>query len=131
MRPRPDRIPTTTGCSSWPTERWRAPRSGRCASTSTTVPRCRSVLDGIAEVRSAVRRVPPEPAPERGLESLLAYGELAAARARAAAAERALAGLVTLATAALAGLRAPPPHPAPGEASEVARVELPTTPADR
>ena len=44
--------------------------------------RCRSVLDGIAEVRSAFRSLPAEPAPERGLESLLAYGEQAAARAR-------------------------------------------------
>jgi hypothetical protein len=64
-------------------------------------PRCRSVLDGIAEVRSAVRRVPPEPAPERGLESLLAYGELAAARARAQRRNVRWLGLLTLATAAL------------------------------
>jgi len=44
--------------------------------------RCRTVLDGIAEVRTAFRSVPPEAAPDRGLESLLAYGEQAAARAR-------------------------------------------------
>jgi len=44
--------------------------------------RCRGVLDGIAEVRSAFKSVPSEPAPERGLESLLAYGAQAAARAR-------------------------------------------------
>jgi len=44
--------------------------------------RCRHVLEDIAEVRSAFRSVPAEPAPERGLESLLAYGEQAAARAR-------------------------------------------------
>lgn len=45
-------------------------------------PRCRTVLDGIAEVRTAFRSIPSEPAPERGLDSLLAYGEQAAARAR-------------------------------------------------
>ncbi|MGZ6077552.1 MAG: zf-HC2 domain-containing protein, partial [Myxococcaceae bacterium] len=45
-------------------------------------PRCRTVLDGIAEVRTAFRSIPPEPAPDRGLDSLLAYGEQAAARAR-------------------------------------------------
>jgi len=88
-------------------------------------PRCRSVLDGIAEVRSAVRRVPPEPAPERGLESLLAYGELAAARARAQRRNVRWLGLVTLATAALLVFVLLPQHRAPGAASEVARVELP------
>ncbi|MGZ5957341.1 MAG: zf-HC2 domain-containing protein [Myxococcaceae bacterium] len=45
-------------------------------------PRCRTVLDGIAEVRTAFRSIPSEPAPDRGLDSLLAYGEQAAARAR-------------------------------------------------
>jgi hypothetical protein len=44
--------------------------------------RCKQVLEGIADVRTAFRSIPAEPAPERGLESLLAYGEQAAARAR-------------------------------------------------
>jgi hypothetical protein len=44
--------------------------------------RCKQFLEGIAEVRTAFRSVPTEPASERGLESLLAYGDQAAARAR-------------------------------------------------
>jgi hypothetical protein len=63
--------------------------------------RCRDVLQGIAEVRSAVRSVPPEPAPERGLDSLLAYGEQAAARARSRRRSLRLVGLLSVATAAL------------------------------
>jgi hypothetical protein len=61
--------------------------------------RCQDVLQGIAEVRSAVRSVPPEPAPERGLESLLAYGEQAAARARSRRRSLRLVGLLSVATA--------------------------------
>jgi len=89
-------------------------------------PRCRSVLDGIAEVRSAVRRVPPEPAPERGLESLLAYGDLAAARARAQRRNVRWLGLITFATAALLVFVLLPQRQAPGAASsEVARMQVP------
>jgi len=89
-------------------------------------PRCRSVLDGIAEVRSAVRRIPPEPAPERGLESLLAYGELAAARARAQRRNVRWLGLITFATAALLVFVLLPQRSAPGAASsEVARMQVP------
>jgi anti-sigma factor ChrR (cupin superfamily) len=61
--------------------------------------RCREILQGIAEVRSAVRAVPPEPAPERGLESLLAYGERAAARARVRRRSFRFLGLLSVATA--------------------------------
>jgi hypothetical protein len=61
--------------------------------------RCRDVLQGIAEVRSAVRSVPPDPAPERGLESLLAYGEQAAARARSRKGSLRLVGLLSVAAA--------------------------------
>jgi hypothetical protein len=61
--------------------------------------RCQDVLQGIAEVRSAVRSVPPDPAPERGLESLLAYGEQAAARARSRRRSLRLIGLLSVATA--------------------------------
>jgi len=87
-------------------------------------PRCRSVLDGIAEVRSAVRRVPPEPAPERGLESLLAYGELAAAQARAHRRNVRWLGLLTLATAAALVFVLLPQRQAPATVSgEVARAE--------
>ncbi|HET6982132.1 MAG TPA: zf-HC2 domain-containing protein [Myxococcaceae bacterium] len=60
--------------------------------------RCRQVLDGIAEVRTAFRSIPGEPPPERGLESLLAYGEQAAARARSRRSLRIL-GLLSAAAA--------------------------------
>ena len=61
--------------------------------------RCRKVLEGIAEVRSAFRSVPAEPAPERGLESLLAYGEQAAARARSRRGGLRILALLSAATA--------------------------------
>ena len=61
--------------------------------------RCRTVLEEIAEVRSAFRSVPTEPAPERGLESLLAYGEQAAARARSRRGGLRILALLSAATA--------------------------------
>src|SRR5262249_11545928 len=61
--------------------------------------RCRQVLDGIAEVRTAFRSIPGEPPPERGLESLLAYGEQAAARARSRRGGLRLLGLLSAAAA--------------------------------
>jgi len=61
--------------------------------------RCRHVLEDIAEVRSAFRSVPAEPAPERGLESLLAYGEQAAARARSRRGGLRVLALLSAATA--------------------------------
>ena len=61
--------------------------------------RCRQVLEGIAEVRSAFRSVPAEPAPERGLESLLSYGEQAAARARSRRGGLRILALLSAATA--------------------------------
>ena len=61
--------------------------------------RCRKVLEGIAEVRTAFRSVPTEPAPERGLESLLAYGEQAAARARSRRGGLRILALLSAATA--------------------------------
>lgn len=61
--------------------------------------RCRTVLERIAEVRSAFRSVPTEPAPERGLESLLAYGEQAAARARSRRGGLRILALLSAATA--------------------------------
>ena len=61
--------------------------------------RCRGVLDGYAEVRSAFRSVPAEPAPERGLDSLLAYGEKAAARARSRRVGLRILGLLSAAAA--------------------------------
>jgi hypothetical protein len=90
-------------------------------------PRCGSVLEGIAEVRTAVRRVPPEPAPERGLESLLAYGEQAAASARAHRRNVRWLGLLTLATAAgLAWVLVPERRgPTPASSEVVARADAP------
>jgi Putative zinc-finger len=61
--------------------------------------RCRKVLDGIAEVRTAFRSIPDEPAPEKGLESLLAYGEQAAARARSRRGGLRILALLSAATA--------------------------------
>ena len=61
--------------------------------------RCRKVLDGIAEVRTAFRSIPEEPAPEEGLESLLAYGEQAAARARSRRGGLRILALLSAATA--------------------------------
>ena len=91
-------IPMTTGSSSWPTARRRPPRRVRSASTSTDVP-LPDRPGGIAEVRSAFRSVPTEPAPERGLESLLAYGEQAAARARSRRGGLRILALLSAATA--------------------------------
>jgi hypothetical protein len=90
--------------------------------------RCRDVLQGIAEVRSAVRSVPPEPAPERGLESLLAYGEQAAARARSHRRSLRLVGLLSVATAvALAWVLLPlSPRERPGDRDMLARADAPT-----
>ncbi len=42
--------------------------------------RCAESLDGIKHVRSTMARLAPEPAPDAGLESLLAYAEQAARR---------------------------------------------------
>jgi hypothetical protein len=61
--------------------------------------RCRKVLEGIAEVRTAFRSIPDEPAPEKGLESLLAYGEQAAARARSRRGGLRILALLSAATA--------------------------------
>ncbi|RPH72911.1 MAG: hypothetical protein EHM78_01275 [Myxococcaceae bacterium] len=61
--------------------------------------RCRKVLDGISEVRTAFRSIPEEPAPEKGLESLLAYGEQAAARARSRRGGLRILALLSAATA--------------------------------
>ena len=61
--------------------------------------RCRKVLDGIAEVRTAFRSLPEEPPPEKGLESLLAYGEQAAARARSRRGGLRILALLTAAAA--------------------------------
>jgi hypothetical protein len=90
--------------------------------------RCRDVLQGIAEVRSAVRSVPPEPAPERGLESLLAYGEQAAARARSHRRSLRLVGLLSVATAvALAWVLLPlSPRERPGDRDMLVRADAPT-----
>ena len=63
-------------------------------------PRCRGVIDGIAEVRSAFRSVPPGPAPDRGLDSLLAYAEQAAARARSRRGGLRLLGVLSAAAVA-------------------------------
>src|SRR5262249_51395490 len=89
-----------------------------------------SVMAGIAEVRSAVRRVPPEPAPERGLESLLAYGELAAARARAQRRNVRWLGLLTLATAASLAFVLLPRRSGPeaGPSDLAVRVEVSPSP---
>jgi len=84
--------------------------------------RCRQVLEGIAEVRSAFRSVPAEPAPERGLESLLAYGEQAAARARSRRGGLRILALLSAATAfAVVWLVLPTRHaPADGLARSAA-----------
>jgi hypothetical protein len=82
--------------------------------------RCRGVLDGIAEVRSAFRSVPSEPAPERGLESLLAYGAQAAERARSRRGGLRILGLLSAAAAlAVVWLVLPVSHK---EAEGVARA---------
>ena len=103
--------------------------------------RCREVLQGIAEVRSAFRSVPTEPAPERGLESLLAYGEQAAARARSRRGGLRILGILSAAVAlAIGWLLVPAPHeqedrlarapaPAAKEPDAVARLETPRAPA--
>jgi hypothetical protein len=103
--------------------------------------RCRSVLDGIAEVRSAFRSVPAEPAPERGLESLLAYGEQAAARARSRRGGLRILGILSAAAVlAVALLLVPATRDsmnvvvasrvrAPADSSAVARLDRPVAPA--
>jgi len=93
--------------------------------------RCRGVLDGIAEVRSAFRSVPAEPAPERGLESLLAYGEQAAARARSRRGGLRILGILSAAAVLAVGwLVLPAPRrgeglaQAPPMADRLARLEV-------
>jgi Putative zinc-finger len=74
--------------------------------------RCRKVLDGIAEVRTAFRSIPEQPAPEKGLESLLAYGEQAAARARSRRGGLRILALLSAATAfVVVWLMLPGPSP--------------------
>ena len=85
--------------------------------------RCRGVLDGIAQVRTAFRSAPTEPAPERGLESLLAYGEQAAARARSRRGGLRILGLLSAAALAVAWLVLPAPQKQP---ESVARVTAPS-----
>jgi hypothetical protein len=97
--------------------------------------RCRGVLDGIAEVRSAFQSVPAEPAPERGLESLLAYGAQAAARARSRRGGLRILGILSAAAAlAIAWLILPTSHreaegvagaPSMKSMDRVARLEVP------
>ena len=73
--------------------------------------RCKQVLEGIAEVRTAFRSIPAEPAPERGLESLLAYGDQAAARARSRRGGLRILTLLSAAAAfAVVWLVLPSPH---------------------
>jgi hypothetical protein len=101
--------------------------------------RCRKVLEGIAEVRSVFRSVPAEPAPERGLESLLAYGEQAAARARSRRGGLRILALLSAATAfALVWLVLPSPQrqsdglvraPATRPTDTLAQAEAPAAPA--
>jgi hypothetical protein len=101
--------------------------------------RCRKMLEGIAEVRSAFRSVPTEPAPERGLESLLAYGEQAAARARSRRGGLRILALLSAATAfAVVWLVLPTPRrqadglaraPATQPSDALAQAEGPHPPA--
>ncbi len=102
--------------------------------------RCRTVLDDIAEVRSAFRSVPTEPAPQRGLDSLLAYGEQAAARARSRRGGLRILGILSAAVAlAVVWLVLPPPQtkqadsaaraPASGATDVLARADVPQAPA--
>jgi hypothetical protein len=91
-------------------------------------PRCRDVLDGIAEVRSAVRAVPHEPPPDRGLESLLAYGEQAAARARARRRGVRFLGVLSVAAALGIGWVLLPRAPSKLPDDALARVDLPAAP---
>jgi len=100
--------------------------------------RCLAVLDGIAEVRTAFRSVPTEPAPERGLDSLLAYGEQAAARARSRRGGLRILGILSAAAAlAVVWLVLPTPHkqvesvaraPAAGASDVLAQAEVPRAP---
>jgi len=103
--------------------------------------RCRGVLDGYAEVRSAFRSVPAEPAPERGLDSLLAYGEQAAARARSKRDGLRILGLLSAAAAlAVVWLVLPVSHregdglaraPEPKSLDRVARLDKPQAPPEQ
>ncbi len=100
--------------------------------------RCRTVLEGIAEVRTAFRSVPTEPAPERGLDSLLAYGEQAAARARSRRGGLRILGILSAAAAlAVVWLVLPTPReqaesvaqaPAAGATDMLAQAERPPAP---
>lgn len=98
--------------------------------------RCRQVLDGIAEVRTAFRSIPGDAPPEQGLESLLAYGEQAAARARSRRGGLRILGLLSAAAVlALVWLviptsRTPSPDglasaPAPAGTDLLAQAEAP------
>ncbi|MGZ6027832.1 MAG: zf-HC2 domain-containing protein [Myxococcaceae bacterium] len=102
-------------------------------------PRCRTVLDGIAEVRTAFRSIPSEPAPDRGLDSLLAYGEQAAARARSRRGGLRILGVLSaVAALALVWLVLPPsnrqiagvaPAPAARPSDALARADTERPPA--
>jgi hypothetical protein len=99
------------------------------------------VLDGYAEVRSAFRSVPAEPAPERGLESLLAYGEQAAARARSRRRGLQILGLLSAAVAlAVIWVVQPVSHreadglaraPQPKSLDPLARLDTPQAPPEQ
>src|SRR5215475_2468930 len=103
--------------------------------------RCRGVLDGIAEVRSAFRSVPAEAAPERGLESLLAYGAQAAARARSRRGGLRILGILSAAAAlAVVWLVLPVSHrgadglaraPEARSFDRVARLDKPQAPPEQ
>jgi len=89
--------------------------------------RCKQVLEGIAEVRTAFRSVPTEPAPERGLESLLAYGDQAAARARSRRGGlRILTLLSAAAVFAVVWLVLPSPHRRPSDGVAQLKVSPPS-----
>jgi hypothetical protein len=92
--------------------------------------RCRTVLDGIAEVRTAFRAVPTEPAPERGLDSLLAYGEQAAARARSRRRGIRIVGVLSaVAALAVVWVVLPPPGRQAGDEAALARADRERAPA--
>ena len=92
--------------------------------------RCRTVLDSIAEVRTAFRSVPPEPPPERGLDSLLAYGEQAAARARSRRRGIRIVGVLSaVAALAVVWVVLPPPGRQAGGEAALARADRERAPA--
>lgn len=102
-------------------------------------PRCRTVLDGIAAVRTVFRSLPAEPAPDRGLDSLLSYGEQAAARARSRRRGLRIVGVLSaVAALAVVWLVLPPPRrqtevaapaPAARPADALARADTERVPA--